>query len=398
MMIRTGGELGRLMREVTPYFQPILSLQTQQIVAYEALGRRIVGGSVQSLGPFFHDPAVSDDDHMTVDRVLRDMAMARLMEKGEGAQLFINLKPSWIYRKYKETGELPTLRLIEKNGLNPSRIVIEITEEEFTGRLDQLSAIINIYRQQGCRIAIDDIGSGYSNYDRIASIKPHILKIDLKLLKKSAVDEGYKAVLNSFSILASQMGASLLVEGVETKHDLYQAMKAGARYVQGFLFSEARAEFQEAGAFQRMLAEEIARYTEKELARYRKLFAIKNNLNELVPGDANIQNAADADLLIEGLKGSIADNVVRVYICREDGCQVSSNYIRSGDGMWDKDVSFQGANWIWRPYFIPNMLQMKSQGQGILSQVYTDLDSAHSMQTFACQVGEQHYLFLDLTV
>ncbi|CAG7645045.1 putative EAL-domain containing protein YkuI [Paenibacillus solanacearum] len=396
--MQTGDGLERLLQEVTPYFQPILSLQTQQIVAYEALGRRIVDGSVQSLGPFFHDPAVSDEEHLAVDRVLRDMAMARLMERGEGAQLFINLKPSWIYRKYKETGELPTLRLIEKNGLNPSRIVIEITEEEFTGRLDQLSAIIDIYRRQGCRIAIDDVGSGYSNYDRIASIKPHILKIDLKLLKRSAVDKGYKAVLDSFSILASQMGASLLVEGVETKQDLYHAMRAGARYVQGFLFSEARAEFQEAGAFRRMLMEEIARYTEKELARHRELFSIKKRLDELVRGDALIYHAADADLLIEGLKENIADNVVRMYICREDGCQVSSNYTRWENGLWDKDVSFQGANWIWRPYFIPNMLQMKSHGQGILSQVYTDLDSAHSMQTFACQVGEQHYLFLDLTV
>ncbi|OXM83210.1 EAL domain-containing protein [Paenibacillus rigui] len=385
-------------QELAPYFQPILSLQTQQIVGYEALGRRIDGGRVYSLGPFFHDRTVSEEEHLDVDRLLREKAIVAMARQHTDVLLFLNLKPSWIYRMYKATKQLPTLQFIQKHGLDPSRVVIEITEEEFQGRLDELTEIIQVYREQGCRIAIDDIGSGYSNYDRIASIMPNILKIDLKLLKKSALHDGYKALLNSFSILSSQMGSSLLIEGVETKQDLYYAMKAGARYVQGFLFSGAEAELQAPQSYELLLKEEIRSYTEQEVLRYRSLYAIQDSLNALVTSDVRISSAQEADALIESLLLSVSGNVERMYICREDGCQISSNYVRSEGGGWQKDMKYQGSNWIWRPYFIPTVLRMSNQQQGMLSQEYTDLDTSRLMQTYSCPVGGSNYLFLDLSV
>ncbi|TDF92137.1 EAL domain-containing protein [Paenibacillus piri] len=384
--------------ELKPFFQPILSLQNQKIIAYEALGRRVTGGNIYSLGSFFHDPSVDVQQHLQVDRLLREKSIATFARSEGDAMLFINLKPSWIYKIYKETGILPTLQLVEKHGLDPSRVVIEITEEEFHGRLDELSAIVDVYRRQGCLIAIDDIGSGYSNYDRIASIQPNILKIDLKLLKKSKHHEGYNALLNSFSILSSQMGSSLLIEGVETKQDLYHSLKAGARYVQGFLFSEAKAEFQPERAYEPLLKEEIRLYTELEVARYRALFSVQETLKELISSELRVASAGDADAMIGSLLGSVGDNVMRMYICRDDGCQVSSNYTRDQAEGWKRDARFQGSNWIWRPYFIPNMMRMDHQQQGILSQVYTDLDTAQPMQTYSCPVGESHYIFLDLSV
>lgn len=385
-------------QEVAPFFQPILSLQTQKIIAYEALGRWVRNGKAQSLGPFFHDSSTGDADHLRIDRLLRNEAMRRLVESDTNAKLFINLKPSWIYRMYQETGELSTLRLIAKNGLDPSRIVIEITEEEFAGRLDELTAIIGMYRREGCLIAIDDIGSGYSNYDRIASIRPHILKMDLKLLRMGAIHSGYNEVMNSFSILAAEMGASLLVEGVETKHDLYHALKVGARYVQGYLFSEAKAEFQPEGAFETLLKEQIAIYTEREMDRYRNMFSVQNSLGEVIRAATAIHSSEDADALIGRLLEGMEDNVVRMYICFEDGRQISSNFTRLENGQWVKDERFRGSNWIWRPYFIPTMLQMKQQQQGFLSQVYADLETSRPIQTYSCPVGEMQYLFLDLMV
>ncbi|WP_051620911.1 EAL domain-containing protein [Paenibacillus sp. UNC451MF] len=385
-------------RELRSFFQPILSLQTQRIIAYEALGRTVQGEKVRSLGPFFQNPEISDEQHLHVDRILREQAIAAIAQSDSSALLFLNLKPSWIYRIYKECGILPTLQFIQKHGLDPSRVVIEVTEEEFHGRLDELSAIINVYREQGCLIAIDDIGSGYSNYDRIASIRPNILKIDLKLLKKSAMHDGYKALLNSFSILSSQMGSSLLIEGVETKQDLYYALKAGARYVQGFLFSEARQGLQDERAYEPFLKEEIRLYTEQEMARYRALFSVQDSLSELIASDIHIGSVTDADKMIQSLLMSVGLNVVRIYICREDGCQVSSNYTRDIEGEWKKDAQYQGSNWIWRPYFIPNMMRLNNQRQGMLSSEYTDLDTSRLMQTYSCPVGDTHYLFLDVQV
>ncbi|MBD0381990.1 EAL domain-containing protein [Paenibacillus sedimenti] len=386
-----------LKHEVRPYFQPILSLQNQEIAGYETLGRRIRQGRIESLGPFFKDPDISEDAHLLIDRHLREFAIGRIAASGDDCWLFINLKPSWIYRTYKRSGLLPTIELLRKYNIDPARIVIEITEEEFTGKLQELMQIVELYRQFGCTIAIDDVGSGFSNFDRIASLQPKILKIDLNILKKSGTHAGYKALLQSFSILAAQMGASLLIEGVETKQELQSALQVGARYVQGYLFSKAEAELQERGGFKAMLQAEMNLFSQKEFQRYSQIFNFSHSLNPLMDASVTIHSPEDADAVIERAIQTVSDSCMRMYICREDGSQISSNYSRC-ENMWRKDEQFRGANWIWRPHFISNILMMNLQKQGILSQVYTDLDTSLQIQTYSCAIGEGCYLFLDLTL
>ncbi|MDB5055780.1 MAG: hypothetical protein JWM44_3830 [Bacilli bacterium] len=387
-----------LLQDVFPYFQPIVSLQTQRIIAYESLGRHSVNGEIQSLGPFFSDATISRDVHISVDRQLREHAFAKLMASDADCQLFINLKPSWIYQVYRLTGELPTLQLIDKYQIPPSRIVIEIVEEAFHGNLQDLRKVLDVYIQKGCTLAIDDVGSGFSNLDRIAVIQPKILKIDLKILKKSAKHEGYRALIRSFSIIAAQMGASLLVEGVETNEDLQNAMLAGARYAQGFLFSPAVPEFLPENHFKELLSEQIGMFYNQELIKHNRLFEIEQALNHLIPTDVLIQSAEEADAVLANLTASTLDIAIRVYICKEDGNQLSSNYYREATGLWVKDEKFRGSNWVWRPYFIPNILTMKHQQTGILSQPYSDLDTLSFIQTYSCPIGNEFYLFMDLAL
>ncbi|PKM86033.1 MAG: hypothetical protein CVU87_13290 [Firmicutes bacterium HGW-Firmicutes-12] len=59
-------------------------------------------------------------------------------------------------------------------------IVIEITEERFNGELSKLAEILGYYRRIGCKIAIDDFGSNFSNFERIAVVKPDIIKVDME--------------------------------------------------------------------------------------------------------------------------------------------------------------------------------------------------------------------------
>jgi EAL domain-containing protein (putative c-di-GMP-specific phosphodiesterase class I) len=383
--------------EVRPFFQPILSLQSQEIIGYETLGRWIRQGSVESLGPFFKNPDIPEDMQLLTDRYLRERAIEQLAATDDESSLFINLKPSWIYRTYKRTGVLPTIELLRKYHINPARVVIEVTEEEFTGKLHELTQIVELYREFGCTIAIDDVGSGFSNFDRIASIQPKILKIDLNVLKKSAIHAGYKALMQSFSILAAQMGASLLVEGVETKQELHSALQVGARYVQGYLFSKAEPQFQHKDAFKSMLKEEMNLFGQDEFQRYSRLLTVHQSMDRLIHSYVRITTSEDADRVIENAIDNVSENCIRMYICREDGCQISSNYSRKYEA-WSKDECYRGANWTWRPYFISNILMMNLQKQGILSQAYTDLDTSHQIQTYSCALGEGFYLFLDLMI
>lgn len=384
--------------QVMPYFQPILSLQTMSIIGYEALGRELVHGEARSLGPFFHNLTIPEKLHIEFDRKLRSLALQKTVEEQYSGLLFINLKPGWIYRVFSETGMLPTLEMLKRSGLPGRQLVVEITEESFAGKLKELKEIIDVYRSHGCLIAVDDVGSGFSSLDRIAMFQPDIIKMDLKILKKSAVHDGYKALLRSFSIIAEQMGASLLVEGVETVADLNNAMGAGARYVQGFLFSQARPDFQPPDLYARLLGEEMQRYGREAYTAYQRLMEVEHRLVQLAGHAAVLGDWEDPDHIVEELLHAVPDNGLRVYLCRDNGVQISSNFERADGGEWRRNKCYRGSNWLWRPYFIPSIVHMQKQRSALLSQAYADLDTSRLIQTYSCPIGENLYLFADLLI
>lgn len=388
--------LGLDEERLAAFFQPIIAMDTRRIIGYEVLGRAVKGDSVRSLGPFFCDELVSQDDHIVVDRILREQAFSKLAQMEEQPLLFINLKPSWIYR-YEELGELYTLTLLDKYGIDPKRIVIEITEESFHGSMEGLRTVVDIYRARGCLIAIDDVGSGFSSTDRIAQIQPNLLKIDIHMIKKSATHDGYFGVLRSFSDLAEQIGSSLLVEGVETKEDLARSIQAGARYVQGFMFAGAEPEFRESYCFAPIVEAELERHllhvvgSERYWQRQAEQFA--EQLVEIVQTAGYPEQMDD---WLERLLPELHDHCIRVYSCSEDGIQLSSNYCRESEGKWRREEQFRGANWSWRPYFVPNLVQLNENRRAIVSRAYTDLDSHAWIRTVSVLVAPGLILFKDL--
>ncbi|NBD27207.1 EAL domain-containing protein [Paenibacillus glycinis] len=385
---------------LVPYYQPILALDTRRIMGYEALGRVRTEAGVRSIGPFFADKSVPMAEQIQVDRQLREMAFAKFAAAGpDEGRLFINLKPSWIYQTFAMTGELPTLRLLDKYDIDPRRVVIEVTEESFLDPMEQLRSVIDLYRNQGCLIAIDDVGSGFSNMDRIAQIQPHILKIDIHMLKRSESHSGYYGVLRSFSMLADQIGASLLVEGVETEQDMQRAIEIGARYLQGYLFAPAEAEFRASGSFAPLIEEGLDRRRTRmrQAERYWSSEAAKLRLAVDAAWEA-MQGERGSDTFIERLLPGLTDtSCIRIYMCSYDGIQISSNYQRaSGEGdAWLRQPAFKGLNWSWRPYFIPISVELVGRPRAMVSQAYTDLDSFDRIRTISVPVGGSYILFLD---
>ncbi|WP_339205958.1 EAL domain-containing protein [Paenibacillus sp. FSL K6-3182] len=379
------------------FYQPIIAMDTRRIMGYEVLARAVKGDSVRSLGPFFCNEQIPEEDHIIVDRVLREQAFSKLASMEEQQpMLFINLKPSWIYR-YEEIGELYTLSLLDKYGIDPKRIVIEITEESFQGSMDRLRSVVDIYRARGCFIAIDDVGSGFSNTDRIAHIQPNLLKIDIHMIKKSATHDGYFGVLRSFSDLAEQIGASLLVEGVETREDLARAIQAGARYVQGYMFARAEPEFREPACFASLIEAELDQHllhfvgTERYWQRQSEKLA--EQWVALVQETRYLDHEDD---WIEGLLPELYDHCIRVYLCNESGIQLSSNYYRDADKAWRREEQYRGANWCWRPYFVPNLVQLNEHRRAIVSRAYTDLDSHAWIRTVSVLAAPGLILLMDL--
>lgn len=330
-----------------------------------------------------------------MDRYIREAAIRRISTKSSPPLLFLNFKPEWLYND-GASGGLQTLFMLEKYQLDPARVVIEITEESFNGSMEILRSVIDRYRSSGCQIAIDDVGSGFSSMDRIAQIQPNLLKIDMHMVKKSGTHNGYFGVLRSFSELAEQIGASLLFEGVETKEDLERAIQAGARYVQGFLFAKAEPDLLQPEAFAPLLEAELAsnlkRHAIKERYWYDHAEKIADQLLDIV-GRGDI--VADTDEWLERLLPSLDESCMRVYICNGEGIQLSANFRRDPDGGWLREEQFRHVNWSWRPYFIPNLVQLSERRRSIVSRAYTDLDSREWIRTISVLVRDWVILFVD---
>lgn len=396
-------------------YQPIIALDTRRIVGYEVLGRlrEPDGGGMRSLGPFFSDTRIPSDEHLRIDRLLREQAIAKLGTMPEPPALFINLKPSWIYRHYQQTGELHTLRLLERYGINPRNVCIEITEEEFVGSMSELNEVIDVYRAHGCQIAIDDFGAGFSNFDRIAQIRPNCLKVDIHLMKQSAKHNGYLGVLRSFSTLAEQIGASLLVEGVETSQDLQRAIQIGARYVQGYLFAPAEPEFLPQSIFSALIEDQLNAHRRQLQATERYWRELGSRLvasaasggirHRLEAVGTEESSAADFGRDCEQADQAIAEWLphldlpcLRVYLCRTNGIQLSSNHVRDAGEFWRREVEYRSADWSWRPYFIPHLSHDEHRVEAKISPKYADLDTHVWIRTLSIPVGQALVLFLDI--
>ncbi|MCR2807841.1 EAL domain-containing protein [Paenibacillus soyae] len=388
--------LGLYDESITAYYQPIIALDSGRITGYEVLGRAVGAASVRSLGPFFGDSSIPAEEHLAVDRIIRERAIERVGQEKDPPLLFLNLKPGWIYR-IGESGELYTLSLLKKFGVDPRRVVIEITEESFGGSMEVLRAVVERYREQGCLIAIDDVGSGFSSADRIAQIQPNLLKIDVHMVKKSATHNGYFGVLRSFSDLAEQIGASLLFEGVETREDLERAIGSGARYVQGFFFAGAEPDFMESSRFADVIDSELSRHRKQYAASEKLWHSQAELLAERILHSAGPLGARDdADAWIERLLPGLHESCLRVYLCNEEGIQLTANYIREGENEWRREERFRHANWSWRPYFVPNVVQLGERRRSIVSKSYADLDTREWVRTILILARPGHILFADI--
>lgn len=396
-------------RNIKAYFQPILALDRREIIGYEVLGRIKCGERIQSLGPFFTNPDVSPEEQLRVDLQIRQDALAKLASSGHAAKLFINIKPSWMFYSRQSKEDSLTLKILDQYGIKPEQVVIEITEDSFTGSIKLLDRLVEKYRQKGCLIAIDDIGTGFSNMDRIVAMKPDIIKADIHMMKKSATNYNYYGALLSFSILAEQIGASFLIEGVETEEDLRRAIAIGARYVQGYLFSPAVADFQEDNSFAALMDQSMSAYRANllqdeqswELFCAQIMSDLKLAERPCFRRDARTtdqERSKSADSYIAELLPLLNWPCVCVYICDTDGLQISSNHELLADHTWEKQTEFYGINWSWRPNFISSMLACKGKRKGYLSRSYIDLISQRNTRTFSTMLANGTIFMIDINV
>ncbi|TGL58507.1 EAL domain-containing protein [Leptospira sarikeiensis] len=402
--------------ETVPYFQPILSVEKDSIFGYEALARFIdKEGAVHSLGPFFladipHSLSTAEREEfkklkLEIDRTIRRKAVETISKARNldpKAKLFLNISPSFMqdYLSSKTDEEPYTLQIAKSSGLDPKRIVIEIVEEHFSGEIDQLKPLINLYKRSGFLVAIDDLGSKSSNLDRIGALHPDIIKVDLGLIRSSVASRNFQEILFTLSRLAESLGCSLLFEGIETETELYNALTYGARFLQGFYFAEPTADLVDISGLSirfSQLHELFFNYKKYQLLRQIK--KEKELEDRLDSSGIEVQSSSDGLVAIK-LRNSylLEKSVFRMYVTNHEGRQLSPNYSSiSSSGMLEDD-SFIGRNWSWRPYFLEQFYKnaKDSSGDWIASNPYYDLESHLLLVTYSKRMPEGNVLFVDV--
>ncbi|WP_052487082.1 bifunctional diguanylate cyclase/phosphodiesterase [Gordoniibacillus kamchatkensis] len=249
-------ELQAILQQQSIYsvYQPIVSLETGAVFGYEALTRGPQGSALQRPDLLFG--FAENCGHLyTLDRLARERAIAGARLASRQQLLFINISSAIIYDPHFVPGQ--TMELLQRYGLEPHNVVFEITERSSIEDFRVAKKILEHYRKQGYRIAIDDAGAGYSSLQAIAELHPDFIKVDKSLIENIHQDKIKECILETFVTFAQKMNISLIAEGIERLDELTKLIRMGVQYAQGYLLAMPSREPAELPA---ELAEHIAQH------------------------------------------------------------------------------------------------------------------------------------------
>ena len=348
-------------------FQPFIDTATGRIAGVEALARlRNEDGQLHSAGPLFSDPKTPPAALRRLDRAVREQALERFHEAPQDWFLSLNISPRWISR-LRPAQPLPSLLQLQRSGIDPARIVFEITE--LGGASQRLPDVVARYREAGARIAIDDFGAGYSQLDRVLALQPDILKLDMRLFQEAARGGPSSEVVRALAQMAEKTGCWIIAEGVETEAQLSFALECGSRYVQGYLFAQAQLDWFATDAFVPRFDQLRAAYVQQKLAERGRIMLLRQQLAELMK---ILQTWAQAQAPLDHLPQLPAFPwLLRFYQCDRHGTQLTPNFEWRQDA-WQADSRYLGHNWSWRPYFYHLLAEGWEERRLTLSSTYRD--------------------------
>ncbi|MEW6758088.1 MAG: EAL domain-containing protein [Acidobacteriota bacterium] len=215
-------------------YQPIVHLESGEILGYEALARGPAGTPYEwpeALFTFARQSRLSRQ----LDHQCKMAALEAAKNRPEGKKLFINTLPTTLDDP-DFLGE-PAVDLLHRHGLAPSEVVWELTERHAIENYDAFRTIMRDYLAMGYQVALDDLGTGYSSIQTITHVRPSYLKVDISLVKDIHLNLLKQELVSSLLILSRNINAHLVAEGIETEAELRAIRALGVTLGQGHLLS-----------------------------------------------------------------------------------------------------------------------------------------------------------------
>ena len=218
---------------VTTYYQPIIDNKTEKITKYETLVRMLDNEGIPVSTLTFLEIAQKAKLYPQVTKIVIEKAL-KTFENLPNIEFSINLTiedilsddtTRFIYKKLK-------------NYSNSKNIIFEITESEEVSDYKIINDFIDEVRTYGVKIAIDDFGSGYANFEHLININADFIKIDGTLIKNINKDEKAAIITEAIISFSKKLGRKTITEYVHSE-EVYKVVKTlGADYSQGYYFGE----------------------------------------------------------------------------------------------------------------------------------------------------------------
>ncbi len=218
--------------QIVLYFQPIIDNKDLTIQKYESLVRLIKDdGSV--ISPFrFLDAARKAKIYTIITQIVIKKAFNIFYDLKK--EFSINLTPDDI----KDKSTVKLIKRLLKNFKEPNRVIFEILESEAINDYKVIENFIQEVKKYGAKIAIDDFGSGYSNFEHILSLDIDYLKIDGSLIKNIDKDENAKVITSAIIAFSKKLNRKTVVEFVHNKKVFEIVKELEADYSQGYYLGE----------------------------------------------------------------------------------------------------------------------------------------------------------------
>ena len=167
--------------------------------------------------------------HYQLERIVLSCALKKLKHIPEECYLSVNITLASLL-----AGLLDEILM----GRPLERLVLELTEHEPVLDYAQVNEVLKPFRQRGLRLAIDDVGAGYSSFWHVLQLKPDVLKIDAKFVNGISIDDSKQSFVELMVGFAAQCRCKIVAEGVETEAELLTLSRLGVLMVQGFFLGK----------------------------------------------------------------------------------------------------------------------------------------------------------------
>ncbi|ROS01874.1 EAL domain-containing protein (putative c-di-GMP-specific phosphodiesterase class I) [Sinobacterium caligoides] len=358
---------------ISSRYQPIVSIPHRRVVGHEALlDARLIDSSITPVAAFSY---INEQElsQLELDRLSRHIHLLNYTAKSADDWLFLNISSEAISHYVEQEAGLESI--VPTGLMPPESLVFEILEDTQQD-IAQLQQFVRYCKEQKVLVAVDDFGAGHSNFDRIWSLAPDIVKLDSSNIWKAEQDPMVRRLLPRMISLLREAGSVVLIEGIENETQAKIAMDTEADLLQGYYFLRPQSNLavtEANGVIEELTAAEVAFNGQPvDMGRDRLRSEFARAVGHLMTGKK----------LAEAFSRFNVEQVRRCYVLNRQGVEIESHRLTGGEPecRFSAMKCSGGASWARRPYFIG---AMANPGHIFTSPRYMSLPDGHVTETLS---------------